>query len=254
MPDRSNHGLVAIVASVMLALASGGCYSGSLATSTGPLRGGTWSIDKEQQAHVGETVKFSFVLTRPLLNESVSALGLADYCMFDFGDEIESASVNSDGGFQSEYTFRNVSDGQKVQVIATAYRMIGDRDRMKIAGQWVENISPVNEPDDVVARASVVLEFYQSEVSLYLPPSADDYDFGTGRLTLHGAGGAMSIRFVDKPQRAGFRVEPAQDGGWHIRYHPAGDEIDPGAQTLVEFSVFDQVGREHTLRDKLDTP
>ena len=55
-----------------------GCIYGSLASDTGPSAEGLWSVENMQEAHVGEKVKYSFILREPLNESRLSLFGLAD--------------------------------------------------------------------------------------------------------------------------------------------------------------------------------
>jgi len=232
-----------------------GCLSGSLATSTGPRYGGQWSVARLHPVHVGETVRFSFLLKEPLAREALSAKGVADYSVFDFGGERVQADIEKDGRFLAQYTFDDVVPGQTIVVEAIAFRQHGPRDQVKINDTWVQNLSPNNEKDEPVAGASAKLVVYQAQVRMALPPSANDFDFSTGQLLLRREGAAGRPVFEDRPHRRGFLVTDRNDGaGWWVTYSPSGNEINPVGVTEVEFSVYDQAGNRRVFRDLVDTP
>ena len=231
----------------------GGCFAGSLASTTGPTTG-TWSNARHQLVHVGETVQFSFVLKKALATEGMHAEGVADYCVFNIGGDRLQADINELGTFRATYTFDRAAPGDVIPVKATAYRQYNQRDRMEIHGEWLKNQSPNNEPDQPLASASIRLTAYQSEVRLHLPPSPDDYDISTGRLVLRPNPDALVPVYAGEPGVRGFTAAPAEDGGWIITYQPDGTEVSPYGLTQVEFSVYDLAGRERVFTDTLETP
>ena len=85
-----------------------------------------------QPVHVGETVRFSFVLKDPLRQKALNATGRADYCVFAIGGERIESDVERSGKFTGEYTFVNVSPGDSIIVRASAYRQRGPRDHVKV--------------------------------------------------------------------------------------------------------------------------
>jgi len=242
------------IALVLLGLwGCGGCVAGSLATSTGPRGGGQWSIARKQQVHVDETVKFSFVLREILRPEPINAIGQADYCVFDIGGEKLPVAVNADGVFRTEYTFDQVTPGLRIPVRATAYRLVGQRDGVKVAGQWIRRQSPYDEPDIFVATDAIELTSYRSRIELTLPGDVK-YDFDTATLAMEAEEGT-TVRYPDKPLRPGFQLHRADDdAGWIVVYEPAPDEIRHSDVTRVTFSVYDRSGDKHARTLDLATP
>lgn len=238
----------------LLVPGAGGCVAGSLATSTGAQPGSTWSTDSRQLAHVGETVKLSFVLKRPLAAESIHALGLADYCEYRIGGERVDADLDADGAFLAEYQLDRVSPGDTVPIVATAWRQVGDRDAMKIGGEWLTNESPNNPPDEPVASSTVRLHIYQAQVEFIIPPIPDGLDVDTARLVLRRRDGRDTVIYSHRPPRRGFSITPDPAGGWTVTYLPYGDELNPTGTTPVELSVFDRAGNRHQFQTEIDTP
>ena len=107
----------------MVALAAGaasGCMRGSLATSTGPNGPQAWSADKSQDAHVGEQVRFSFILVKPWQKGPVDPYGHADYCLADIGGHRVLCEPDWGGRFRFEDDFSDDAPGQTIIVSATA--------------------------------------------------------------------------------------------------------------------------------------
>ena len=75
---------------VSCSVLASGCITGSLASDTGPSPPGTfWSDAARQMVHVGEQVRFDFVL-QDALRRRVLPMGLADYSVvFVDGKRIE---------------------------------------------------------------------------------------------------------------------------------------------------------------------
>lgn len=232
-----------------------GCVSGSLATSSGAADGGKWSIASRQQVHVGETVEFSFVLKKPMSDESIDARGLADYCAFTIGKDRVEAELDEAGGFKADYMFDGFESGAQIEVIADAFATQNDRDFMKISGKWLQTESPYNKPDKRVASGRMVLTAYQTVVRFKLPKPEHAYDMGTGKLTFRrSAGGNVSV-FENRPPRTGFEISPENaDGSRWVAYLPTGDQLNPTGTTDVEFTIYDVAGNRMTFTDTLETP
>ncbi len=236
-------------------IGTGGCLSGSLATSSGGTDGGKWSIANRQQIHVGETVEFSFVLKKPLSNDSVSANGIADYCAFLIGGDRVESEIDDAGGFRAKYKFADVEDGAQVQVVASAFSTQDDRDFMQIAGKWLQTESPYNKPDQRVASANVLLSFYQSVVRFKLLKPEHAYDLGTGKMTFRCEGDRLVSVFENRPPRVGFEIsEENADGSRWVAYLPSGDQLNPTGTTEVEFSIYDVAGNRMTFTETIETP
>lgn len=86
---------------VAASLGLGGCLSGSLATNTGPTGPHGWCTAKEQQAHVGETVGYSFILKHPFHKRPIAPYGYADYCVATIGRERVECEVDPGGASAS---------------------------------------------------------------------------------------------------------------------------------------------------------
>jgi hypothetical protein len=199
-----------------------GCLAGSLATNTGAQPGGTWSTAQRQPAHVGERVKLSFVLKQALANESMHAAGLADYCVFNLGGEKLDAEIDESGAFTTEYRFDNVTAGERVPISAIAYRQVGPRDRMLIAGEWISNASPNNPSDDPIASAALSLDFYQTQVEIAVPVALDAIDPATAELRFKLREGEDVVVYVAHPPRPGFTLEARDEAHCVVRYQPNG--------------------------------
>jgi hypothetical protein len=195
------------------------------------------------------------VLRHPIWTEAIHAQGQADYCSFEIGAERVETGLNDSGGFDATYTFDDVRAGDKVAVTASAYRTNGTRDRMKIAGDWMDNDSPYDERDKQVARATVHLIAYQRPIRFVLPKRADAFDFATAQLVIRRDDGRNSTVYQHRPPRQGFVVSPDDAGdGFQVAYLPTGDQLNPSGTTEVELSVYDQAGNRQVFTQTIDTP
>jgi hypothetical protein len=231
-----------------------GCIGGSLATSTGPRVRGPWSVAAEQYAHVGEEVLFDFVLTRPLDHRPLDPVGIADYCVLDVGGVQRIAEPEFDGHFRFSHTLTNQAPGSKIKATATAYHAVGRRDLAAIAAAPAALGGAADEADRKVAADSVRLVVYQATIDLPIPRTASPLDPSSGRIQIRKADGTVTSVFQDRPNRRGFTVAEAPDGAHTFSYVPRGDELNPTGTTKVEFTVYEQGGRRHTVSQKLSTP
>ena len=234
----------------------GGCFSGSLATGTGPRPGGDWSDARYQAAHVGETVHFSFILTRrPFSKHPIHPVGFADHCIITLDDRSAEAELDDTGKFTLVYRMPETWRGREIRVAATAFRQYGRRDRMVVDGELLEVDNAWDETDSVFARASITMLIYQSAVELTLTPGADDFDFGTARLIVRKADGTASAVAAARPPVGGFTLEgPDEKGVFTVRYEPKWDQVNLTGTTQAEFTVYDLAGRQHCIDTEFLTP
>lgn len=232
-----------------------GCFVGSLATNTGNTRGGMWSIDKKQYVHVGENVTFSFVLKKPLESGAMNATGIADYCIFEFGDDADAVDVDLEGAFVCEHEFVDATVEVPIDVTAKAYRLVGTRDRLKVAGQWLRNESLDDEPDVFVASDSVRLIPYQVEIIVDVPDAWRDYDFETAVLALHRSDDEQPNEIRSKRGlRRGFTVDRSDSETWRIRFEPRVTEVLANGEMRAELSILDESGDVQSISGIVPTP
>jgi len=233
----------------------GGCFGGSLATSTGPRASGDWSVAKRQAAHVGETVRFSYVLTRPFKKHPINPAGIADYCIVTLGDRAAEADLDHMGKFTLEYPMPEAWSDQEIRVCATAYRTYGLRDRTAVAGELLRVGSGSDAHDTAIARDAITMLIYQSTVELVLTPGADDFDFDTGRLVLRRADGTTTSVARARPPVGGFTVEgPDENNAFVVRYQPTWDQVNLTGATEATFVVWDRAGLRHRSETGFPTP
>ena len=242
----------------MLAAAAtllGGCVTGSLASNTGPRPpGNRWSVAKEHMVHVGEVVEFDMVL-QDGYRHFVSPFGLADYCAAQIGPERVEVVADVAGHFVFSYRFDGVEPGERITVRASAYRQRGERDFMKVRGQWLHADSPYAQPDQRIAGNTIDLLAYRTTVELRMPRPPDDLDPETGVLRFRRLDGTTTPVYVDRPSLPGFSLEgPEPDGYYRVRYHPRAEELNSTGTTEAVFTIYDTVGRRHTLSTVLETP
>lgn len=239
---------------VALLAGNGGCFSGSLASSTGPRVRGLWSVADEQYAHRGEEVLFDFVISKPLAKRPLDPTGIADYCVLQIDDTRFVAQPDFDGHFRFSHTLRSGKPDTVMAATATAYRTMGRPDLPLTGGQWGEPAGPVDKPDEKVAADSVRLILYQARIVLELKETPSRLDFASGRMQIRKADSTTTSVYGDQPHRPGFRATGSADGRYTVTYEPRGDEINPTGTTEIEFTVYDQAGSCHTVSATLDTP
>jgi hypothetical protein len=235
--------------------AVGGCVRGSLATSTGPNGPHTWCADNRQKAHVGEKVRFSFILINPLMDRPIDPYGYADYCMATVGEDRIQCEPDLGGRFRFEHQLADLEPGRTIQVKATVYRQYGSRDFMQVGEDWMRGESRFDEPDPKVRSDSLSLRIYQAEVEIKLPGGPAPFDFESGKLELVRSDGSISSVYLDRPKCRGFTVEGPDEHGAHtIRYLPQGTEVNPSGQTEARFAAYDLAGQRHTASTMVPTP
>ncbi|MFH0982091.1 MAG: hypothetical protein V2A79_11175 [Planctomycetota bacterium] len=232
-----------------------GCFGGSLATSTGSRSSGDWSIAGHQAAHVGEKVRFSFVLTQPFITHPISPAGIADYCIVALDDQNAEAEPDANGKFTLAYRMPEAWRNREIRVRATAYRQYGQPDRKVVGGELLQVESAADPVDRVIARAALTLLVYHSTVELTLTPGADDFDFSTGRLVLRKADGTGSSVGMARPPVGGFTVEgPDALRVYTVRFAPAWEQVNLTGTTAAEFTVLDLTGVQHRFETEFLTP
>lgn len=233
----------------------GGCIGGSLASDTGPLRANDrWSTAGRQKVHVGEEVAFDFLLTdwlgRPIFPGTV-----ADYCAVLVGPDRIECEPGLDGRFSFSYRFDRFSPGDKVTVVAGAYRERGYRDYGYVRGAWLPSSGPYEKSDSRVARDAITIDIYQLEIELAVPRRLDELLAETGVLRIRRSDGGLTSIYLDKPDRPGFAFTGSDDeGGYRVRFVPHGDSLNPTGTTSVEFTIRDTAGRAYTVSETFDTP
>jgi hypothetical protein len=216
---------------------------------------GEWSIARRQAAHVGETVRFSFILTQPFKKQPINPTGIADYCLLTLDDASADPVLDAGGKYTLAYRMPEAWQGREIRVGATAYRQYGQRDRMVVGGKLLQVGSASDPPDSVIARGVIILLVYQSNVELTLTAGADDFDFNTGRLVLRKADGTAASIAPARPPVGGFTVEdPDRNRVYTVRYEPAWDLVNLSGTTHAEFTVLDLAGHEHRREVEFLTP
>jgi hypothetical protein len=250
-----SRGRLAIFGLAAVATLPGGCISASLATSTGPRPPGhTWSVEGRQMVHVGEEVRFDFVL-QDWRKRFIDPTGVADYCVVTLEGERHEVGPDLMGHFQFSHLFDRVEPGRDVNVEAIAMRQRGHRDFMRIRGQWEHSDSPYEEADQAIAGDSVRLLVYERPIALRVVRPADDLDPETGVLKIRRDNGPTTSVFIDRPGRPGFTIiGPEPDGFYRITYRPKGSELNPIGVTEVELTIYDMVGQPHYASTTLETP
>lgn len=202
--------------------------------------------------HVGEEVRFDFVIFKPFTHYPLDPEGIATYAVLDLG----SASILSEAGprghFEFAHHFQTESPGTVLRARATAYRAIGGRDRGRHRTSW--NDFTANEPDRRVASDTVRLQFYQSVVELTVPAAAEPPDFWAARLEIRKSDGTATSVYQDRPTRRGFQVSGPEEQVYRIRYEPTANEVNETGKTAWEFYVYDRTGRRQVYAGEIDTP
>ncbi len=232
-----------------------GCIQASLATSTGPNGAGEWSIENQQQVHIGEVVDYSFILLYRTLGRPVDPYEYADYVVVTIGEERLQCEPDSAGRFRFSYRLAGIEPGEKVKVTATAYRQHGQRDFMKIGDTWLRGDSPYDEPDRARESDTVTLKVYEAVVEIMLPEGQAPFDFESGKLEFIKHDGTIVPIYIDRPTRRGFTtVGPDRQGQHTIVYVPDGDQLNPSGVTEARFTVYDRAGHQHTAGVTIPTP
>ena len=211
-------------------------------------------MDGTQAAHVGENVRFDFVLT-DTLGAFVSPAGAADYAVVTIDEGRREIEPDSQGHFSLEHRLTQSKEGDRVRVRAEAVRQNGRRDYMQVQGRWLRSESERNEPDRSVAGDSVDLLVYQSAVELHLDGTGDELDLETGVLRLRKLDGTMHTVYADRPGPKGFSLAgPDRSGKITVTFSPDGDMVNPTGTTDAEFSIQDRSGRRIAGVQRIKTP
>ncbi len=247
--------LIGRAATLILLIAPAGCIRGSLATSTGPNGPDLWSADDKQQVHVGETVRFSFILVGPWQRRPLDPYGFADYCIADFGERRMVCEPDLGGHFRFSRALSALKAGDSVEITATAYRQYGACDFLEVGDTWLRGESPIDEPDRKVCDDSVTLLAYEAPVEIKLPGGTAPLDAETGKLELVKSDGTVAPVFIGRPGRPGFVLDgPDADGDYTLVYQPRGDEVNPSGHTKACFTIHDLAGHPHTAETLIPTP
>lgn len=240
---------------VIISLCLTGCVGASLASSTGPRAAGrSWSMKSTQEVHVRESVLFNFVLV-DWQGAFVQPVGVADYALADVGPNRLAVEFDDRGHFGFVYPFDSYAAGDVVKVTVTAFAVRGDRDWMKIGGEWLQNESPYDSADRRVAGDSITFHVYEAPIELSVPQASNSLDMQTGVLKIRRTDGAERSVYEQRATRLGFTVFTVpEDGTQQIRYVPDGDDLNPNGTTEVEFTVYDRAGRLYRVADTLTTP
>ncbi len=232
-----------------------GCVYGSLASNTGFSSGGVWSVAKVQDVHVGETVRFSFVLRERFRDGRIELLGIADYAAANILDERIEVEPDVSSAFLFENKLKDVPAGRIVDVEVAAFKIRGTRDYMKIRGRWQHSISAVDEPDNLVGQDRLRLRVYQSEIDYSFAKPRADLDWATARLVLTRDDGRASTVLMDQPHRPGFTMNgPDRKGNYHIQYFPLAEQINSSGSTRASLKVLDVHGVQQSFEFDFETP
>jgi len=229
-----------------------GCFGGSLATSTGPRAQGDWSVAGTQMVHVGEEVRFNFVIFKPFTHYPLNPEGIVSYSVLDLGEASIVSEAGHRGHFEFAHHFQTQTPGTELRARATAYRAIGQRDRGGVHGAWRE--SQATEPDRRVASDTVRLRFYQSVIELDVPAAAEPLDFSTARLEIRRSDGTATSVYQDRASRRGFTVSGPENKTYRVRYEPMAREVNVTGTTAWEFVVYDRTARRHRQEGDTETP
>lgn len=239
----------------MLAGCMNGCVYGSLASNSGLSSGGAWSVAKVQDVHVGETVRFSFILRERFRAGRIDLLGIVDYAAANILDDRIEVEPDVSSAFVFEHKLKDVPAGRIVEVEVAAFKIRGTRDHMKIRGRWQHSISAVDEPDNLVGQDRLRLRVYQSEIDYSFPKPRADLDWATARLVLTRGDGRVSTVLMDQPRRPGFTMNgPDRKGYYHIHYFPLVEQINLSGSTRASLKVLNVHGVQQSFEFDFDTP
>ena len=232
-----------------------GCTYVSLACDTGPSEQGLWSVAELQDAHVGETLKFSLILRERLRAGRIAALGITDYASINILEERIEVRPNINSEFLFEHRPVGLEPGRVVTVRAAAFKVKGTKDYMKIRGTWHRSFSPIDEPDRLVGRGAIRLRGYQSRIEYAFLKPRVDLDWSSARLVITRRDGQVSTVFADQPHRPGFTMNgPDRSGYYHVRYLPLAEQVNKTGTTRAALKVLDVNGVQQTHDFEFDTP
>ncbi len=240
---------------ILISCSNTGCIYGSLASDTGFSKAGNWSVARIQDAHVGETVKFSFILREWFQANRIDALGVADYAAANILEQRIETAPDISSAFLFEHALRGIKPGRSIAVEVKAFQIKGSKDYMKIRGEWHRSMSAVDEPDKMVAKASIKLRTYQSRIDYAFGKPQVDLDWAGARLVITRNDGKVSTVFADQPHRPGFTMNgPDREGYYHIQYFPLAEQINKTGTTRAALKVLDVNGVQQTYDFEFDTP
>lgn len=254
--DRRVSG-AAIFAGLAALCGSTGCttFPGSLATDSGPSPL-EWSEADHQLVHVGERVRFSFVLARDSRKKSaINPVGLVDYCIGNVGEQRIEATLTATGHYRFTWDMSDRRPGEVIDVSAAAYRTRGTRDIMKFGDTWVRADAPSDQPDSLLSRDHLRLTVYQSRIELPCQRPLDDLDMTTGRLEIITADGSVTRILLGTDGGGGFTYTGPDAGGKYVVfYDPRAVELNKKGTTAVRFRVRDVANNPHVFDAVLKTP
>lgn len=185
----------------------------------------------------------------------VAPTGIDEYGVLYLGFERLESEPSPSGHFRFTHRLDGVRAGSSIAARGAVFQQRGNRDFIKVRGEWLQSSSPYEEPDRLIASDEVTLDVYQVRVSLEIPRPPLDLDIGTGILRIQRDDGTSTTLYVDRPGRPGFTiVGPEPNGRYEITYEPSGDELNRTGTTAVRFSVLDVGGQRHEAQAVLETP
>lgn len=228
---------------------------GSLATDSGPSPL-EWSEANHQFVHVGERVRFSFVMARDSRKKNaINPLGLVDYCIGNVGGERIEATLTDTGHYRFMSDMSDRRPGEVIDVSAAAYRTRGTRDVMKIGDTWVRADAPSDQPDRLLSRDRLRLTVYKSRIELPCKRPLTDLDMDTGHLEIRRADGSVTEVLSNGSGGGGFaHTGPDADGLYHVLYEPRASELNKNGMTAIRFRVRDTANNPHVFDAVLKTP
>ncbi len=244
--------LTAIVA-IALCLAAVGCDhrayldADSLSNSPGQYAG------EDQYVHVGEKVNLQFIC-RPAIDT---------YAVFDLPGKLVILPANTEfANYRTAISFGHVSSREGVVLRATGFKARGMQDRMMVAGEVEQPLSPNDMPDQEIASDELRLIVYQSHVKmegLGGPTVTPDWDKSVLRIVRDAEadrpGKVSEVRLAPAGDPSGFQVSDADgDGRWTLLYDPTAEQVNRGGTTTAELHLVDQTGQTHVVREQFATP
>jgi len=209
---------------------------------------------RRQQVHVGETVLFDFVLTDGL-GRFVPPYSADEYGVLYVGRDRIETEPDEAGHFSFAHRFNYVKSGTSMTADAAVFQQRGNRDFIKVQGEWLLSTSPYEEPDRRVAGDRIILEIYQTRITLSIARPPLDLDPDSGVMRIVRDDGTASSVYVDRPGRPGFSIAGPDPGGYYqVTYEPDGDQLNPTGSTRIEFTVYDVGGQRHAASLLLPTP
>jgi hypothetical protein len=208
-----------------------------------------------QAAHVGENVKFSFILTKTFGKFPVHPAGIAEYCVLEIDQHPVEMELDEGGKFSASYVMPAEWANREIKIKAAAYRQYGQRDRIVHKERLLQSDRAADPKDQAIARDAITMLVYQSAIEFKVEKEAEELDFDAAHLVVRKADGTSSTVAKFGVSGRGFLVDSRTESAEHtVRYEPACAQVNGTGMTQAELTVPDRAGRAHHYRTEFMTP